>query len=293
MSNVLQTMSRDTLGPEIWQFLVWVELAFILELTFVELQSLWTYVVDLDPFGNYTCRTLLILDLYLFSSTHFGATFVELDSFWLHIGSAAWLTIEEGLAMHSQFAAAQMDVQTYFANLPLLLILEWLCKHGVDRSILGAAGRLQCPVPVCIHVGLCTAFIHERSCGGLTGSNLALAFSRVPIESFIQDLLPRLRLLGFQMYSELRITVATLIDNVYSFRETGSGATVMLYLLQQHLADIWQLGVKPDSKEFLLPRGIDQRHMESSDHDDSLGVGRVRQLRNCTSVVPFTTKALA
>ena len=38
------------------------------------------------------------------------------------IGSAVWLTIEKGLDMRSSAAVAQMDIQTDFDHLPLLLI---------------------------------------------------------------------------------------------------------------------------------------------------------------------------
>ena len=79
------------------------------------------------------------------------------------IGSAAWLTVEKGLDMRSSAAVAQMDIQTYFDHLPLLLIFLWCERQGFDTSIVAAAIRLQLFIPILFCVGIASALVGTRT----------------------------------------------------------------------------------------------------------------------------------
>ena len=171
------------------------------------------------------------------------------------IGSAVWLTIEKGLDMRSSAAVAQMDIQTYFDHLPLLLICRWCERQGFDTSIIAAATSLQLFVLVLFWVGSASALVGCRTRGGFTGANLALNLSRILVESAIRALLPQLQPLGFEITETYSIAVAVWIDNVYTFSESATDATALADLIQAYLRDQWRLRIKPSSKQILVPRG--------------------------------------
>ena len=179
----------------------------------------------------------------------------------LDIGHAANLIMEKGLDLHSQSCMAQMDIKSYFDNLPTLRILMWLASRNVDITLLGAIARHQLFTCVAVRVGDSTAFIDRRSCGGLTGSLLALYLARIPVESSMDELGTSLETCAFRLEGNAFLSVSSYVDNIYSVSSSSSGATLNLELFASHLKDQWGLEIKPSSKQCMSCRGADEREV--------------------------------
>ena len=117
----------------------------------------------------------------------------------LDIAHGAALFIEKALDSHSEGSIAQADLRRYFDELPTLRILRWLIKQGVDRGLVAAIGRLQLLTTIVVSSGLYSCRVRDRSRGGLTGSNLALLLSRIPVEDAFTNLNDTLAVSSFRL----------------------------------------------------------------------------------------------
>ena len=99
------------------------------------------------------------------------------------IGHGINLLMEKGLDCQSKSAVCQADIKRYYDSLPLLKIARWLLSKGVDRSLLAAALRHQFLSKLVVQRGQCVEAVVNRCMGGLTGSNVALAMARIPVEA--------------------------------------------------------------------------------------------------------------
>eukprot|EP00959_Pyramimonas_sp_CCMP1952_P334685 7008680-Pyramimonas_sp.AAC.1 len=92
-------------------------------------------------------------------------------------------------------------------------------------------GSLSIPIP-------------QRSRGSLTGSRVAGAMGRVPVESTIRErhqVWPRH---GFQA-AGCRLTVATYVDNIFSAGASLNVAINILEDFEAQLESVWDLKIKP------------------------------------------------
>ena len=164
--------------------------------------------------------------------------------------------IEKGLDLKSHAAIAQADIATYFDMLPVFRIVMWLCLRGVERSLLAAIIRHQLCTLLKICRGAESVVVGRRSRGGLTGSNVALALSRIPVESAFLELLPACRLKGF-LAGSTRLVFGSWVDNIYTAAHSVQDAVDLVADVFQHLRLHWNLDMK-DKCGFVFPcRGAD------------------------------------
>ena len=100
----------------------------------------------------------------------------------LEVAHGLHLVIEKGLDTKSKAAVAQADIQAFYDSMRMLKIGLWLCIRGVPPEAVACMLRHQMLPEVTLHMGAASAAIRGRSVGGLTGSRLAGAFGRVPVE---------------------------------------------------------------------------------------------------------------
>ena len=82
------------------------------------------YMVELDSFWIYQCRTWFILDLPVSNLCHLGFTSVELDSFWMY-HCRSWFIFDISMRILSHFGHTR----------PLTYRLQWQLGEAADGSI--------------------------------------------------------------------------------------------------------------------------------------------------------------
>merc|ERR1739848_461426 len=81
---------------------------------------------------------------------------------------------------------AQSDILTFYDTLDVLRIVLWCVRRGLDIGTAGAILRLQMFPKICLHTGRSSSDVKNRTKGGLTGSRVAGALGRVPVESVFE-----------------------------------------------------------------------------------------------------------
>ena len=170
------------------------------------------------------------------------------------IALAAQLWVEKALDCGSTGALVQEDVAGHFDTLAMPLIMQWLIKHHVDAALIGAAMRAQMLPEVITRCQAAECSISGRSTGGLTGSRVAGALARIPIEQTISDLAASARSQGF-LAGSTRLTYASYVDNVFVLGKDGASAVLLADQFEKVLATQWKQAIKPSSREIMVPRG--------------------------------------
>ena len=172
------------------------------------------------------------------------------------ISQGLQLVIEKGLDLRSRASVAQADSRSYYDSLPVLRIVKWLLERGVERSLLASVVRHQLCSSIRIRRGVESFVIASRSCGGLTGSTVALTLARVPVGSTFLELAPSNRLKGFAV-GGTRLVFASWVDNIYAASPTPEEACELVSSVFKHLQIRWNLHVKETSAVVLACRGSD------------------------------------
>ena len=182
----------------------------------------------------------------------------------MDLSHAATSFVEKALDDHSCGAIAQLNLSKYFDNLPVVPMLRWLERQGVERDLLTAIPRRQSLVHIVV---CCGPSIRRRSSGGLTGSFLALLLARVPDESTFFELKETMEVCSFRLDLEhgQRLFACSCIDNCYFVSRYGSGASVQAELFARHLQDCWSLEIKAGSKQLLICKGGDTSDVIADD----------------------------
>ena len=94
----------------------------------------------------------------------------------------------------------------------------------------------------------------NRSIGGLTGSRIAGAFGRVPVERMIQIHASKRQSLSFHS----SLAVGSWVDTLYAFADSPFKAISILREAEQYLWEEWGLKIKPSSKMYMCAIGSDQ-----------------------------------
>ena len=167
------------------------------------------------------------------------------------ISHAIQLTMERGLDDLSEAAVAQADIETFYDSLPIRKICLELIDTGLDPAVAAAAFRHQMMPRVELSSNnFKVASFNFRTIGGLTGSRVAGALARYPVESTMQALEPALRRWQFQA-AHVQIMLAAYIDNMYAFSSSVFGATAILEAVEDHIKDKWSLRFKDSSREVM------------------------------------------
>ena len=175
----------------------------------------------------------------------------------LDIAAGIQLVVEKSLDRKSQGAVAQADIRTYYDRIPMVRIAYFLLHAGVSPLLVGAILRHQLLPSVELGEAGMAARINVRSKGGLTGSRVAGACGRIPVEDTLKMLDRECSHLGFRVGSGV-LTVSSYIDNLYAVSDSLFGAISLMKRAEQHLLTRWDLDFKPDSKKCMVPRGSQQ-----------------------------------
>jgi hypothetical protein len=156
--------------------------------------------------------------------------------------------IEKGLDDRGAAAVAQADIEKYYDSLPVVLVAQWLEHHGFCRSWCAAAVRMQLLPSVELAAGSVTVSIGHRSAGSLTGSRVAGALGRVPVEETMAARAHIWQCDGFPGPPGTVLTLASYVDNLFAASRTIPGAVRILEDAETHLAARWRLRIKPSSR---------------------------------------------
>ena len=155
---------------------------------------------------------------------------------------------------HSKGGVAQQDIEKFYDSISLLRVARWLCRNGASHSLAASALRQQMLPSVVLNLNGLTVPIVNRCKGSITGSRVAGALGRVPVESIIRDRHGLWRRHGFRTDVD-RLTVATYVDNIYSAGSSLAGAITILEDFEAQLNKEWGLQIKPASRSCIVPRG--------------------------------------
>ena len=194
------------------------------------------------------------------------------------IGHAVSLLIEKGLDAKSQMFLAQADVEKLYDSIRALLVIEWCILRGLPSCVAAAIIRHQLFTCLSVQVGSVEVFVEQRCIGTLTGSRIAGALGRVPVEATLRAIAPRVRRQCFR-FENVALMGASFVDNVYFPARDLSSAHANAALFEQHLHDHWHQRIKPSSKSIMVCSGADMDDIENvlsdgwnvSQHDVVLG----------------------
>ena len=153
------------------------------------------------------------------------------------------LVLEKGMDLKSKASIAQADIRSYYDHLPVLRIVMWLLERGVERPLLASIFRHQLCSSIGITRCVVSFVISSKSCGGLTGSTVALTLARIPVESAFLELAPVNRLKGFEV-GGTRLVYASWVDNLYAAAHSPEDACDLVHSVFKHLSVAWNLEVK-------------------------------------------------
>ena len=170
------------------------------------------------------------------------------------VSFAVQLAVEKSLDNGSKGAIAQCDVQAHYDTVSGLKITNWLNNKGADRAVTTTALRMQLVCKVSLQSGAMNIVIGNRSNGSLTGSRVAGAWGRVPVETTIAKRNNDWKRQGWQTTGET-LTVATYVDNLFALGRDADAAIDICNDFGKHLAADWGQKIKPSSKQLLVPKG--------------------------------------
>ena len=134
---------------------------------------------------------------------------------------------------------------------------------------------------------------HSRSnSNSLTGSRVAGALGRIPVEATISDRALHWRQHGFQAETTV-LTVCAYIDNVFSVGRTLHGAISILEDFEFQLQQNWHLRIKPSSRACLVPRGSLESPMDQSKwpvHSSFRVLGHILEDNGSTTICWHNTR---
>jgi hypothetical protein len=175
----------------------------------------------------------------------------------LDIAHGLHLVIEKGLDMRSRAALGQEDIQAFYDTMKMLRIARFLEEKGIPKAHAAVFLRHQLLPRVLLSFGGPNSVeIKNRSSGGLTGSRLAGAFGRVPVESVISERHTFWREHGFLADDAPPLTLCTYVDNVYTASPTLAGAVFILEDFEKSLNSRWGQVIKQSSRSVMLCSGL-------------------------------------
>jgi len=164
------------------------------------------------------------------------------------------MVIEKALDGHSRGAVAQQDIEKFYDSIRSLRVARWLVNNGASVSLAASALRHQMLPQVTLSAGGVKFPMNNRSRGSITGSRVAGALGRVPVESTIRDKHVAWKRSGFST-TDRTLMVAAYVDNIYSAGASLDDAINILEDFAQHLQSTWGLNIKPSSRSCMTARG--------------------------------------
>ena len=91
-----------------------------------------------------------------------------------------------------------------------------------------AVARQQLLPQLCVRAGRATIPIRRRVVGALTGSRVAGALGRIPVEIALASVVPAVRSYGYSHGHAGKFAAASFVDNVFIFGDSMGGSIRML-----------------------------------------------------------------
>ena len=173
----------------------------------------------------------------------------------MDIAHATQTVIEKGLDRFSKAAVSQSDIAAYYDNLPVFNIAASLHAAGAAPALTGALLRHQMLPQVVLETAGHQEPVPRRTHGSLTGSRVAGALGRWPVELAAREVVNDRTVHGFTMTSGPPLMIATYVDNLYGFGDTAFQAVHILKRMEHLLKSRWDLKIKQGSEEVLVCRG--------------------------------------
>lgn len=152
----------------------------------------------------------------------------------LEIAHAFQLGTEKALDHQSSGAFLQADILQYFDALPTFGIVMWLLSQKMERNCGAAILRVQLLTSVHIRCGVVLEhpdhLVRNRARGGLTGSWVAGALARIPIESMAKHFLSH----GAKYTFLGKTLMSTWLDNCFVTASSIHGGLAIV-----HEAEAW------------------------------------------------------
>ena len=169
----------------------------------------------------------------------------------LEVAFAGQLMIDKGLDLRSEGCLGQADIQQYFDNLPFQQLVRFCKTRGLPSPNIACVIRHQLITSLYVHVSGASRvhMVRNRARGGLTGSRVALALARIPVEDMCFKFNDVWRTHAFAG----TICVATWIDNLFVFGKTLTSTLTVLRESETFLENVWKLKFKPSSKQLMVP----------------------------------------
>ena len=166
--------------------------------------------------------------------------------------------VEKSMDDWSRGGFASMDIASYYDNIDVVLICRWLAaRHAVecDAAVIGAILRWQLLPTISVDAGVCEFVVQGRTRGGITGSRLAGALGRIPVESTMQQCSTSVARWSYHLGARRGLSGASFVDNLFFFSHSLGGALNSAKCFEECLANDWHLRIKEGSREALLVAG--------------------------------------
>ena len=180
------------------------------------------------------------------------------------IGHSLSLLVEKALDDKSQFALAQADVEKHYDTVNVFLVASWLLRQGADASQVAACVRHQLLTSLEIRISTVHIVLTRRCLGTLTGSRLAGALGRIPVEESMHAIFDAAAHCAYPC-DHIRLVASCYVDNTYFPARHVSSAISNANLFETHLRQTWDQRIKPSSKSVLACVGCDEELEEHFD----------------------------
>ena len=147
-------------------------------------------------------------------------------------------------------------MEKHYDTLDVGRIAEWLILHGACSTCIAVILRHQLFTQLAISVGSVEIHMRQRCIGSLTGSRIASALGRVPVEATLHSLVPQMRLQCFRC-GEASLMACSFVDNIYFPAQQVTSAHANVVLFQLELEDSWGQRLKPSSMSLFACHGAD------------------------------------
>ena len=194
---------------------------------------------------------------------------------WLWVGAQkgtqpmdlAWMlsqVIEKCLDDRSQGGLAQGDVQSYYDCLDVILCVRWLLEQpseDVDPAVAIACLRWQLLPKVAVDAAIFTFDVGQRTGGAITGSRVAGALGRIPVEESLRHEEATLLQHGWAAGGRI-FAAGCFVDNLYFVSKSLGGSLIMSTAVERRLRRRWLLRIKPRSRQAMPIAGsVEERRL--------------------------------
>ena len=175
----------------------------------------------------------------------------------LDVAHGLQFIIEKGLDDYGRGALAQADIEKYYDSLPVLSIVRWLCRQGLQENVAACILRHQMCPKVVLACGATDVPLPGRCIGGLTGSRTAGILGRIPVESIAADRHEHWKQWAFRAAGD-HFCLCSWVDNLFAASASLHGAISILEDFEDQLQSKWRMKIKPSSRACMRARGSDE-----------------------------------